>query len=694
MMVGGSPCQDFSVAGKQEGAKWTCKDCGYEYNPLEAHYITRDKCPKCKSINIEKTRSSLLVEWLRILREKKPNLAIYENVKNIVGKKFKQTFDLFINELHEYGYNTYYKVLNAKDYGVPQNRERVYLIIIKKEIDNGEFKFPKGFDNGIRLKDVLEKEVNEKYYISQEKTDKLIEQLKNKEISNTIRSGGRGSLDRHQWDLVCVDGEPKIVQKCGDRGTNNYSVKEISNTIPANPMSDRGQLLLEPKIICEGNIYPSGGQNGNIYNTDGIAPTLRSGQGIVGNGIGSNNAPKILEENKVIQVGNIVDTGNWDNPQRGRIYSPDGCSPSLNCCGGGGLEPKILEENELKFVGGIDTTDKWIDNEKEFSRNYKEGYRVYDSEGIACCQKSNGGGVGSYTGLYAVKGCSTRTRNYKGQPEQLEVRNDELSNSVTTVQKDSMALEIVSTNKPIRKYNINNGGQGERVYDEEGISVALSSNHNGRDVLVESPVPELVGGIGEINFGKQYRQGNRVYSSDKTAMCLLSQPVGNTGGSSYLYLVKEGEELKDSFIEKKYKEFINKYGYIPDMFNPYNCSEITDISPTTTTQCGSTTSSATVLIKDLWYRIRKLIPLECFRLMGFSDKDFYILKENGISDSQCYKMAGNSIVVDVLYYIYLEIYKAMPYLFNDVKLGSFFSGIGAFEKALFRLQENIDSVTQ
>lgn len=398
-MVGGSPCQDFSVAGKGKGAVWTCMNCkddegnNYQYNPLEVHYTKRDKCPKCNSTNIEKTRSSLVVEWLRILFEKKPNVAIYENVKNLVGKKHKHFFDLFINELHEYGYNTYYKVLNAKDYGVPQNRERVYLIIIKKELDNGNFKFPKGFDNGIRLKDVLEKEVDEKYYISQEKTEKLIRELELK-----------GKLNK--------DAEPSIVQKCGDRGTNNYSVKEISNTIPANPMSDRGQLLLEPKIICVGNIYPSGGQNGNIYSTDGIAPTLRSGQGIVGNGIGSNNAPKILEENKVI-------------------------------------------------------------------------------------------------------------------------------------------------------------------------------------------------------------------------------------------------------------------------------------APTQTTMCNRSCSSATVLIKDVYYRIRKLTPLECFRLMGFSDEDFYILKENGISDSQCYKMAGNSIVVDVLYYIYLELYKAMPYLFEDIKLGSFFSGIGAFEKAIVRLQETI-----
>jgi DNA (cytosine-5)-methyltransferase 1 len=165
---GGSPCQDFSIIGKQEGAKWTCQSCQHEYNPLEVHYTTRDKCPKCESTNIEKTRSSLLVEWLRILREKKPNLAIYENVKNIVGQKHKQTFDLFITELNEYGYNAYFQVLNAKDYGVLQNRERMYLIIIKKELDSGSFTFPKPFINQVKLKDILHNAVEDKYYLSKD----------------------------------------------------------------------------------------------------------------------------------------------------------------------------------------------------------------------------------------------------------------------------------------------------------------------------------------------------------------------------------------------------------------------------------------------------------------------------------------------------------------------------------------------
>lgn len=185
MMCGGSPCQDFSLAGYQHGSVWTCTDCGHEYNPLEVHWDKRNTCPKCNSENIEKTRSSLLVEYLRVLREKHPKFALYENVKNIVGKKFKPTFDLFIEELHEYGYNTYYKVLNAKDYGVPQNRERVYIFIVDKNLDNGKFEFPHPFDDGVRLKDVLEDEVEEKYYLSEKMVNGFIKHNNNHEAKGT-----------------------------------------------------------------------------------------------------------------------------------------------------------------------------------------------------------------------------------------------------------------------------------------------------------------------------------------------------------------------------------------------------------------------------------------------------------------------------------------------------------------------------
>lgn len=209
MICGGSPCQDFSLAGRQAGSRWQCRDCGHEYNPLTVHYSARHKCPNCGNENIDKSRSSLLVEWLRVIRANKPKWGIYENVKNIVGKQFKDTFQMFIDELHEYGYNTYYKVLNAKDFGIPQNRERVYLIIILRELDNGQFKFPTGFDSDICLKDMLEDEVDDKYYINSPKAKELIDDLVqsgklDKNVSNTVRAGGRSSIDRHQWDMVQV----------------------------------------------------------------------------------------------------------------------------------------------------------------------------------------------------------------------------------------------------------------------------------------------------------------------------------------------------------------------------------------------------------------------------------------------------------------------------------------------------------
>lgn len=374
-------CQDFSVAGKQKGSVWTCGDCGKEYNPLTVHWSKRDTCPTCGSHNIKKTRSSLLVEFLRVIRFNKPNFGIYENVKNIVGKQFRNTtFKLFEDELHEYGYNTYWKVLNAKNYGIPQNRERVYLIFIRKDLDNSQFKFPEPFDNEIRLKDLLEEEVDEKYYLSNEKVQKFLKNFSQFDLPVTTRNS------------------------------------DISSTIRA-------------------SYYKNGSRN--------ICENIENGNGYEG----------VVESNNVKQIGNIVDTGNWNNPQRGRIYSASGCSPALNTCGGGGLEPKIL-----------------------------------------------------------------------------------------------------------------------------------------------------------------------------------TRPVLN----------------KDNQIE------IDTYKYDN-------------------------------------IRIRKLTPKECFRLMGFSDRDFEAAKNAGISNSQLYKQAGNSIVVDVLYYIYVELYKAMPCLFDDLKVSSFFSGIGAFETALDRLYYGINS---
>ena len=183
--------------------------------------------------------------------------------------------------------------------------------------------------------------------------------------------------------------------------------------------------------------------------------------------------------------------------------------------------------------------------------------------------------------------------------------------------------------------------EGIRFFKDGCCGTIRTINAGGDKIVIEyeweNPSPVLVGGIGEKNFGKQYRQGNRVYDADAIAMACLSNPVGNTGGYSYLYKINEKENVK----------------------------------------------------------VRKLTPKECYRLMGFSDEDYekarLRMNENCYggkdkSSSQLYKQAGNSIVVDVLYYIMNNLKEAMPYLFETIEVGSFFSGIGAFEKALSRLE--------
>lgn len=136
IIMHGSNCQDFSIAGKQEGGD---KDSG--------------------------TRSSLMWETIRIVEKIRPNIIIWENVKNVLSKKHKHNFDKYIEDLDKLGYKSYYKVLNAKDFGIPQNRERIFCFSIKKELDKG-FEFPEPVELKLRLKDILESKIDEKYYLS------------------------------------------------------------------------------------------------------------------------------------------------------------------------------------------------------------------------------------------------------------------------------------------------------------------------------------------------------------------------------------------------------------------------------------------------------------------------------------------------------------------------------------------------
>lgn len=153
----GFPCQDISVAGKQKG-----------FTDLDG----------------QRTRSGLFFEALRIIEDFKPKFTIAENVKALTSKKFKAEFETVLSSLEKVGYSNYWKVLNAKDYGIPQNRERIFIVSIRNDIDKG-FDFPVSFPLRLRLKDLLDDKVEDKYYLS----DKMLENITYSNMTN-IRSSG------------------------------------------------------------------------------------------------------------------------------------------------------------------------------------------------------------------------------------------------------------------------------------------------------------------------------------------------------------------------------------------------------------------------------------------------------------------------------------------------------------------------
>ena len=145
LIMHGSPCQDFSLAGLQAGG-----DEG------------------------SGTRSSLMYETIRIVDKLRPKYVIWENVKNVISKKHIHNFNNYIDRMRELGYTSFYKVLNAKDYGIPQNRERVFTISIRKDLNKG-FVFPQKQELKLKLKDMLEDNVEEKYYLSEKALNYILD---------------------------------------------------------------------------------------------------------------------------------------------------------------------------------------------------------------------------------------------------------------------------------------------------------------------------------------------------------------------------------------------------------------------------------------------------------------------------------------------------------------------------------------
>ena len=259
----GSPCQDFSVAGKQAGG-----DMG------------------------SGTRSSLMYETIRIVGKIRPKYVVWENVKNLLSKKHKHNFDAYIETMNILGYNSYHQVLDAKDYGTPQHRERVYTISIRKDIDNGSFNFPEKEELKLRLKDMLEEEVDEKYYLK----DKQVERIK----TTTYNVGKTRIQEKDYCDTLCARDwkDPKCVRIGGIFDTENskhqagsiYDKEGLSPTLDIMQGGWRQPSIIEKKSAYERNF----GSKGKLQNLEKECDTL---QAAMGNGGG--NVPLLNYEMRV-----------------------------------------------------------------------------------------------------------------------------------------------------------------------------------------------------------------------------------------------------------------------------------------------------------------------------------------------------------------------------------------------------------
>lgn len=520
MWTYGFPCQDISVAGKQAG--------------IERH-----------------TRSGLLYQVQRLLEvayqyDELPKYLILENVKNLVGKKFRVDFDEWLNYLNELGYNNYWKVLNAKNYGVPQNRERVFVVSIRKDIDTG-YEFPMPFDNGIRLKDVLEDEVDEKFYISNEKVEKLISSLhKGKGMSAFDEPSGlylhdslRFSKDALLGESRCLKAEkhdsavciPCITPDRVEKRQNGRRFKEDGDPSFTLTSQDRHGVLQTDKPVRIGNIYGEDrgtGFAGNVWEKDAISPTLTTMQG-------GNREPMVMLETSCNQA--VIQ----------RIDIPQTVS----------VRKYVVDTDKLVNVL---RSHKHLSN-KDIAEKLNKPITLVEHWFRA-------------DSCFAIPDADV----WMELKDLLNIKTDEF---------DQCIMEFEEREGVYEKAN--------RCYHEDGIAPTLTSTS--ADEKIITSCNQAVLRPVRTEYGKAIRKAYELGEVEESRHNMTQLEPREDGISNTLTTVQKDNLLLDS------------------------------------------------------YGIRKLTPKECWRLMGFSDSDFQKCVDVGISNSQLYKQAGNSIVVDVLFYM-------------------------------------------
>ena len=514
-----------------------------------------------------------------------------ENVKNLVGKKFKPFFDKWCEYLESLGYTNYYSVLNGKDFGIPQNRERVFMISIHGE--HTPYEFPKGFPLKLRLKDMLEDKVDEKYYLPQEMHDRFLAFPKNRLNNEDLEVIGTTAPNPY-------DKEGNIIyDKCTSAWC--YSPDKCISTLSARDYKQPKQIVESEtdKVIVEGNASKNPKSQANqVISKEGVSMTLCSGTH--GYAMGyvkeSKDSAKIIEHKlmqnvkvrkykvdieklkEILKVQKqklgltINDISNILNVNKTTVehwFRSDDCFSIPDAEIWLDLK-KLLQINTDEFM------DKSIMEFEIKPNEYDMTNRVYDENGIACSQTSNGGGLGGPTGLY------------------------------------------LTDNKDINPIRL--GG----VFDDE----------------------------------KSRHQAGSVRDKEQ-----LSPTLDTAQGGYREPCIVEKVQLKNSDIELTQEELpccVASRGRNVD--NPSRRIAGDDLEQRLEPNRNDCTNTLTSVSKDNYvmqrnFRIRRLTCQECFRLMGLKDYQIDLIQNAKISDTQQYKMAGNSIIVDVLEYIFSNLFK-------------------------------------
>lgn len=350
------PCTDLSIAGHQEGLKWTCQDCGHTYDPAAYSVEERYLCPVCGSKHVKSTRSGLLYEVERLLVTAKqngslPKYLLMENVDALVSKKYIDSFNNWLERLENLGYHSYYQVINAKNAGVPQNRKRIFVFSILKEIDTGKFTFPVPFDNGIRLKDVLENTVEEKYYLSDEKVASFLGNLIKTEDEDTV------SVKQATKDGYIKCDLPGVADLSYPGSTTRRGrVQENGTVSPTLTAAQTGICKLEKITTTRGSEIASCVRASYFKNgSRNIEENIKSGKGYEGiiEKYGcdkSNNSPQIIERANCITAREDRGISNHKSEGTAVIEKIGNINPS-----GRGMQHTVAEATERSVILCEDT---------------------------------------------------------------------------------------------------------------------------------------------------------------------------------------------------------------------------------------------------------------------------------------------------------------------------------------------------